>query len=72
MVEVRLLFCRRLVEDDIFYNHRVDGIDGGFLDVYVGDGIGCHCSLDDYEGGLVVAKFLLQSVESSCVIVMPG
>ena len=36
VVEVRLLYRCRLVEDDLVYDHEVSGLDGGCLDSSVG------------------------------------
>ena len=67
----RLLIRRYLVEDDLFCDHGVVGLDGNCIDGSVGDGVGCCCFPDEHKVGLVVVESLLQSVGSSYASVVP-
>ena len=47
-----------LVENNLVgYHEFVAGLAGGCSVAYFG--AGCHCSVDDYEVGFVVVKYLL-------------
>ena len=51
---VYLFVRRRLVEDDLVYDHGATDVDSGCVDGSACDGVDFYCSPNDYEGVLVV------------------
>ena len=57
--------------DHVCYHERIISIDDSCPVSSFDDGIGCHCSFDDYEGDLYGEESLLQSVGRRGDIKMP-
>ena len=69
VVAARVSVRRCLVGNDLFCdNEFFSGVEGCCPIVYFGDD--CHCPVDEFDVGFVVAKSLLQSVGSSFIIVV--